>query len=73
MLSVPSPDGKQVAYGWYNKEDFCDLRIVGSDGSNPPVLYAGAKLLELDPKWCQDADERRVHRRAGSCDRQASG
>ena len=55
LLSVPSPDGKQVAYGWYNKDEFCDLRIVGLDGSNPRVLYAGARLSELYPAdWSPD-------------------
>ncbi len=33
-----SPDGKQIAYGWY-KADQWELRIVGLDGSEPRVLY----------------------------------
>ena len=54
-LSVPSPDGKEVAYSWYNKDDFSDLRIVGLDGSNPRVLYANPELPEVEPlDWSPD-------------------
>ncbi len=49
MLSIPSPDDKEVAYTWYNKDNFYDLRIVGLDASNPRVLYADAGLAELYP------------------------
>lgn len=55
MLSVPSPDGKEVAYAWYNKDNFCDLRIVGLDGSKPRVLYSNAEVAYLDPTdWSPD-------------------
>ncbi len=37
--SVPSPDGKSVAYAWYNSNGR-DLRVVGLDGSKPRVLRA---------------------------------
>ena len=37
--SVPSPDGKQVAYNWYN-DGLWELRIVGVDGAEPRVLFA---------------------------------
>ena len=36
--SVLSPDGRQVAYSWHNKDNFYDLRVVGLDGSNPRVV-----------------------------------
>jgi Tol biopolymer transport system component len=53
--SVPSPDGKQVAYSWYNADDFCDLRIVGLDGSEPRVLYRNAEVSWLYPTdWSPD-------------------
>jgi Tol biopolymer transport system component len=55
ISSVPSPDGKEVAYAWYNKDNFCDLRIVGLDGSNLRVLYANADLPEVEPfDWSPD-------------------
>lgn len=55
LLSVPSPDGKEVAYAWYNKDNFFDLRIVGLDGSKPRVLYSNAELAYLEPTdWSPD-------------------
>ncbi len=55
LLSIPSPDGKDVVYGWYNKDNFYDLRIVGMDGSKPRVLYANAELTYLEPSdWSPD-------------------
>jgi len=35
-----SPDGKQLVYQWYNKDDFYELHIIGLDGSEPRVLYS---------------------------------
>jgi Tol biopolymer transport system component len=37
--SVPSPDGRSVAYAWFGAT--YDLRVVGLDGSKPRVLRAG--------------------------------
>jgi Tol biopolymer transport system component len=55
MHSVPSPDDKEAAYTWYNKDNFYDLRIVGLDAPNPRVLYADAGLSYLDPvDWSPD-------------------
>ncbi len=55
LLSVPSPDGKEVAYAWYNKDNFYDLRIVGLDGSKPRVLYGNAEVAYLEPTdWSPD-------------------
>ena len=38
ISSTWSPDGKQIAYHWFN-EDTQELRIVGLDGSEPRVLH----------------------------------
>jgi Tol biopolymer transport system component len=55
MLSVPSPDGKEVAYCWYNKDNLYDLRVVGLKGSEPRVLYANADVSYLVPSdWSPD-------------------
>jgi Tol biopolymer transport system component len=55
LLSVPSPDGKEVAYCWYNKDNFYDLRVVGLDGSKPRVLYSNALVAFQDPTdWSPD-------------------
>jgi Tol biopolymer transport system component len=54
-LSVPSPDGRDVAYAWYNKEGVTDLRLVGMDGSNPRVLAADPEFKEVEPfDWSPD-------------------
>jgi Tol biopolymer transport system component/beta-lactamase regulating signal transducer with metallopeptidase domain len=38
--SLISPDGKQVAYTWWNEKDsFYDLRLIGRDGSRRRILY----------------------------------
>lgn len=39
-----SPDGKQIVYGWYNKDDFIELRIVGLDGSKARILHRDEKV-----------------------------
>jgi Tol biopolymer transport system component len=55
LLSLPSPDGKDVAYAWYNKDHHFDLRVVGMDGSNPRVLHASDELSYLEPTdWSPD-------------------
>src|SRR5207244_9016025 len=41
IFPVLSPDGKQLAYGWFNKEYAWELRVVGTDGSASRVLYKG--------------------------------
>ena len=53
--SVFSPDGKQVAYAWFNKDWFYDLRIIGIDGSGARVLYTNQDLRYIWPAaWSQD-------------------
>jgi Tol biopolymer transport system component len=37
--SLPSPDGKQIAYEWCNKNEACELRVMGMDGSQPHTFY----------------------------------
>jgi Tol biopolymer transport system component len=49
--SIWSPDGQQVAYSWYNKEEKYDLRTIRLDGSAPRVLYANEEVV-----WTQAAD-----------------
>jgi Tol biopolymer transport system component len=41
---VFSPDGKQLAFAWFNEKLFWDLRIVGVDGS-------GAGVISRDPAF----------------------
>jgi len=55
-ISVPSPDGKQVAYAWFNKNGGYDLRVVGIDRSNPRTLVGDQGYVQPgnwspDGKW----------------------
>jgi Tol biopolymer transport system component len=54
MNSVPSPDGKKIAYAWAKSYSF-DLRVIGTDGSNPRVLYSNPKVGYIEPySWSLD-------------------
>ncbi len=54
--SVPSPDGKSVAYAWYGSHGR-DLCVVGLDGSKPRILRAvGNGVLDHVPlAWSPDS------------------
>jgi Tol biopolymer transport system component len=53
--SVMSPDGKQVAYAWSNKDGAYELRVLGLDGSGRRVLLQGEKEDWLCPvDWSPD-------------------
>ena len=53
--SVPSPDGKSVAYAW--RAARYDLRVVGVDGSKPRVLRAGGDgiVRQVPRAWSPDS------------------
>jgi len=57
--SVISPDGKQIAYGWYNKEKFYELRVIGIDGSNPRTVYRDKEVGHwINPyQWTADGKQ----------------
>jgi len=46
LFSKWSPDGKQIAYDWYNEQEFYDLRVIGLDGSKPRILYSNADEVD---------------------------
>ncbi len=53
--SVHSPDGKEIAYVWWNSEDILDLRVLGLDGTGPRVVYRNKDLRHLDvADWSSD-------------------
>lgn len=53
-VSRVSPDGKQVAYGWFNGK-FYDLRLIGLDGSGLRVVYKNPDVDYLEPgDWSPD-------------------
>jgi len=55
LASIPSPDGKLVAYTWYNAANQYELRTVGLDGSEARVLHADPDLKFVLPfDWTPD-------------------
>ena len=56
MYSVFSPDGKQIAYAWYNdKERRYELRVIGANGESPRVAYTNQTVSYLAPMgWSTD-------------------
>ena len=59
VVSVISGDGKQIAYAWYNEEDFCGIRVIGIDGSNPHTVYRDKAFgLYIEPyQWTPDGKQ----------------
>ncbi len=57
-FSTISPDGRQVAYAWFNDERFYDLRVVGADGSRPRLLYRNEESGFVQPcAWSPDGKQ----------------
>ncbi len=53
-FSVPSPDGKQVAYAWFTDDGY-ELRVVNIDGSNIRTLVEKQSNGYVEPKaWTPD-------------------
>jgi Tol biopolymer transport system component len=56
-----SPDGRQVAYRWRSQDGPLELRLVGTDGSEPRVLLSDEELAVFDvadidvDDWSPDA------------------
>jgi hypothetical protein len=51
--SVFAPDGKRVAYAWFNKDGRYDLRLAGVESSGvmtPRVLYTNEDISWIAPK-----------------------
>ena len=52
--SMPSPDGKLVAYHW-DQDGLYELRVVGLEGTKPRVLYGNAEVTWLQIEdWSPD-------------------
>jgi len=54
-FSVPSPDGKQVAYTW-DQDGIWELRVVGLNGAEPRVLYSNAEVSAHPTDWSPDGE-----------------
>lgn len=52
--SIWSPSGKRLAYGWYNKDNFIELRVIGLDKSQPRILYQGKNEMVFPVVWSPD-------------------
>ncbi len=55
--SMPSPDGKRIAYGWSNGDRFYDLRVIelGTSRSEPRILYRREDTDYVQPAaWSPD-------------------
>lgn len=48
-FSVISPDNARVAYAWFNGQRYYDLRVVGTAGGEPRVLYRNEEAGFVQP------------------------
>lgn len=56
--SVPSTDGKFVAYAWHSKASVYELRVVARDGKTPQTLFAAERRMYIRPyAWSRDSKE----------------
>jgi len=62
LNSTISPDGKIVAYSWYNPQETYDLRLVGIDGSTPKILYSDNAYEVFPADWSSDGQKIAVRR-----------
>ncbi|MBK5293840.1 MAG: PD40 domain-containing protein [Acidobacteriia bacterium] len=57
-FSVLAPDGKSVAYAWFNAEGFYELRVVGTDGAGERILYRNEEAGFVQPcAWTPDGKQ----------------
>jgi Tol biopolymer transport system component/beta-lactamase regulating signal transducer with metallopeptidase domain len=68
LESTISPDGRQVAYTWMDKDESMELRLVGLDHSEPRVLYRSTEVgwIEL-AEWSAGGQQvlALLHQKAG--------
>lgn len=48
-FSVPSRDGSQIAYAWFNAEGFYELRIISTAGGVPRTIYRNPEAGFVQP------------------------
>lgn len=49
-----SPDGKRIAFAWFNKDNCLDLRLIDTGGSEPRVLFQDKDANILPAGWSPD-------------------
>lgn len=54
VSSCWSPDGKKLAFGWFNKDNSIELRTVDTDGSNVRILYQKKDEMVFPASWSPD-------------------
>jgi Tol biopolymer transport system component len=52
--AVFSPNGKQLAYCWYTKDESYELRVVDFEGSKPRNLYSSGQDSMVLSDWSSD-------------------
>lgn len=57
LFSAFSPDGKRIAYAWFNKAQKFELRVIDAEGTSPRVLYFNEKdFLAWPTAWTPDGN-----------------
>ncbi len=52
-----SPDGDLIAYAWWNDAGGIELRVIGTDGSQPRVVFRDESVTWLAPyDWSPDGE-----------------
>src|SRR5882672_5975734 len=55
-FSSISPDSRRVAYAWFNKQGFYDLRVIDMDGSHEQILFSNEEAGFVQPcAWSPDS------------------
>ena len=55
LTNVISPDGKQIAYSWYNDKKTYDLKLIDLGNKTPVTLYSADADIEIYPvSWFSD-------------------
>ncbi len=55
LYSVFSPDGRQLAYTWFNKDGKFEIRTIGLDGSDPRIVIGDMTVDDVGPVgWSPD-------------------
>ncbi|MFO7732372.1 MAG: tetratricopeptide repeat protein, partial [Candidatus Aminicenantes bacterium] len=54
LTSCWSPDGRKLAYGWFNADNSVELRVVDTDGSNLQSLFRQKGEMAFPVAWSPD-------------------
>ncbi len=55
LVSKFSPDGKEIAYSWFNQDGLWELRTVGRNASKPRTVLVDSHIRYVEPHaWSPD-------------------